>query len=411
MNGSRDTQYQDEIDLLDLFLVIAKNRVLIFKITFYSCLLSVIISLLLPNIYRSSVKILPPQNTSSLPQQFLSSLADIPIQIPGKVDYSSLYSELVKSNDVIDYAIERNNLREFYKEDEKDDLREIVRKNIITEVDKKSGIITISYLSKEPEVSYNVVRSLIEGLKKLNDRLAITVASQKRLFYEEQLLNAKENLIRSEEDLKTFQFKIGSVKVDEELKAAVEEASALRAKISAKEVELSVLKKYVTPENTKYKNLVDEIAALKEQLSKLQSKIPSDDDALLSAKKASTYGIEYIRKMREFKYNESLYEILLKQYEIAKLEEARDPTIIQIVEKPEIPQKRFKPKRRLIVAITTILSFFFSVFLVFVKKFIEDSKKDEDGLNKILQIKEILRVKDLISEIISDFKKVLCIKR
>lgn len=399
-----DEYKEEEIDLVEVILLLLANKRFIIKATFYTFLLSIVISLLLPNIYKSSAKILPPQSLSALPPQLSSAISDIPITIPGKTDYSALYSQLVKTNDVIDYAIEKNNLREVYKTKDKEETREKVLDNIIVETDKKSGIITISYLSKDPELSYKVVVSLLEGLKRLNDRLAITQASQKRLFYEQQLNNAKEALIRSEEELRRFQLKTGSIKIDEELKGVVEEISTIRARISANEVKLKVLQSYATPQNPEYKALLDETNALKEQLSKLQSRLPSDDDALLSTSKASRYGIEYIRKMREFKYNESLYEILLKQYEFAKLEEAKDPTIIQIIENPEIPLKKFKPKRRYIVVISTFVAFMLSILWVFIKTFIEELKKDESRYQKINEIKRDFSIRDVFIEILSDIK-------
>ena len=405
-NNRFSQNIDDEIDLLDLLIPILKYKGLIIRITLYSFFISIIVSLLLPKKYLSSAKILPPQTQSSVSQQILSQFLGASGLgsvggFAGIKDNLSLYAELIKTNTVLDYVIEKNDLKNVYKKDKTYKLREILKSNIVIKTDKKSGIIDVGYIDKDPELAYKITTSLIDGLKFLNNNLAITEASQRRLFYEEQLKLAKENLVKSEEDLRVFQLKTGSIKVDEDAKAAIEEASMIRAKISAKEVELKVLKTYATPNSPEYKQIEAEISALKEQLSKLQAKIPGDD-YLFSTKKASLYGIEFIRKMREFKYNEALYEILLKQYEAAKLDESRDSTVIQIIENPEIPEKRYSPKRKLIVLVSTFTKFFFSIFFVFFINLFESMKQSKEGLDKISKIKSFLDFKTVKYEIKKD---------
>lgn len=409
-----DIDESDEIDLLDLIYPIVKNKNFIIKTTLYAFFLSAVISLLLPKIYKSTAKILPPQNQTSMSQQLLGQLAGFAgmagSSIPSVKDNGEMYSDFLKSNYVIDYVIDKNDLFKVYKlkTDDRESLRKKVSDSIIIESNKKSGILTIGYLDRDPILSCKIVGSLIDGLKNLNNNLAITEAAQRRLFYEEQLKAAKENLILSEEDFKKFQQKTGIIKVDDEAKSAIEEAALIRARISSKEVELKVLQSYATRESPDYKNLVDEIQALKEQLAKLQSKLPSDDDSLLSTNKVSSYGIEYIRKMREFTYNESLYEILLKQYEAARLDESRDATVIQIIDRPEIPEKKFKPKRKNIVIVSTFTVFFILLFVVFIKEFFNNIKEhNTESYSKIEKMKVFLTINDTISEIKSDVNKFL----
>ncbi len=397
----------DEIDLIELLLPLFKNINFILRVCIYVFIISVLISFMLPKIYISSATILPPQIQSSISSQILTQLGGLAggISLPQAKDTSELYKAFLQTNEVVDYVIEKNRLDEFYKEKNKESLRGILKNNLQVNIDRKSGLMKISYLSKSPEMAFNIVSSFIEGLKKLNNKLAVTEASQRRLFFEEQLEKAKENLIRAEEDLKKFQLKTGSIKIDDEAKAAIEEVSMIRAQISAKEIQLKVMKNYLTPENPEYKALVDEIFALKEQLSKLQSKIPDDDESKLSTKKVSVYGIEYIRKMREFKFSEAMYEFMLKQYESAKIDESKDAAIIQIVEKPEIPQKKYKPKRRVVVLLLTLVGFFLAVIWIYLKIFIENIKGSNPTL-KDMAISSFLDWSKIKSDIKADIDKI-----
>ena len=400
----------EEIDLLDLLIPILKYKNLIIKATIYTFFLSILISLIIPKKYLSSGKILPPQTQSSVSQQILSQFLGSSglggfASVAGVKDNSSLYSELLKTNTVLDYVINKKDLKKIYKTEKIYELRKILLSNLLVNADRKTGIIEIGYIDKDPQLAFEITNLFIEGLKNLNNNLALTEASQRRLFYEEQLKIAKENLIKAEEEMKRFQLKTGSIKVDEEAKAAVEETSLVRAKISAKEVQLRVLETYATKQSPEYKELEAEIAALKEQLSKLQAKIPSDD-YLFSTKKASNYGIEFIRKMRELKYNEALYEILLKQYEAAKLDESKDSTIIQIIEKPEIPEIKYSPKRARLVLISTFTVFFLSLFLSFFLYFFENLKQNPETSNKLSKLKELLDFKSVKLSIQKDLQKI-----
>ncbi len=301
--------------------------------------------------------------------------------------------------------IKNLDLLKIFEVDKKYEARKILTGNLNVQDDKKSGIITVSYINRNPEISANIANYFIEGLRNLNNNLAVTQASQRRLFFEEQLKYAKNALIKSEEGLQAFQQKTGTIKIDEQAKAAIEETSLIRAKISGKEVGLRVMKAYATSQNPDLQKLENEILALKDQLSKLESK-NIGDDSLFSTGKLSVLGAEYIRKMREFKYNETLYEILMKQYGAAKLDEARDTSIIQVIEKAEVPEKRFKPQRRKIVVNTGLIVFFFSIFLVFIKVYYENLIIDLENKPKIEDLKKSIGFESLKIRFLSVIKKI-----
>ena len=397
----------DEINLLDYLIVILKHKGVILKATFGAMIIAVIISLFLPSMYRAETKILPPQKASSSMSIFASQMSGMGISpsMLGMKDANSLYVSLLKTKPVSDYVIKELDLLTKLEMESKEGARKILSGGLRIADDKRSGIMTISYEHRNPKLSADIANAFINGLRNLNNSLAVTEASQRRLFFEEQLKYAKNSLIESEEGLQSFQQKTGTIKIDDQAKAAIEETSLIRARISGKEVGLRVMKTYATSQNPDLQKLENEISALKEQLSKLESK-NIGDDSLFSTGKLSVLGAEYIRRMRDFKYNESLYSILMTQYGAAKLDEVRDASIIQVVEIAEVPVKRFKPARRKIVVNTGFLMFFLSIFLVFMKVYYENLIVDPDAKIKIEQLKKSINFNKLKLKFSSIIKKI-----
>ncbi|MCG2724641.1 MAG: Wzz/FepE/Etk N-terminal domain-containing protein [Elusimicrobia bacterium] len=397
---------ENDINLLDYLIVILKHKSFILKAAFGAMIIAAVISLMLPSIYKAETKILPPQKSGSSMAYFATQMSGMGISpsMLGMKDANSLYVSLLKTKPVLDYVIKNLDLLEKFETESKDAARKILSADLRITDDKRSGIIAVGYEHRNPKIAADIANAFINGLRNLNNSLAVTEASQRRLFFEEQLKYAKNSLIKSEESLQNFQQKTGTIKIDEQAKAAIEETSLIRAKISGKEVGLRVMKTYATSQNPDLQKLENEIAALKEQLSKLESK-NIGDDSLFSTGKLSVLGAEYIRKMRDFKYNETLYEILMKQYGAAKLDEASDASIVQVVEIAEVPEKRFKPSRRKIVVNTGLIVFFLSIFLVFMKVYYENLMADSASRSKIKDLKKSIDFEGMKLKFFSILKK------
>lgn len=390
----RQIQHDDEeINLVDYLIILAKHKGLIISITLVAAIITLIISLIMLPIYKAETKILPPRQQSSTAAQLLNQFGGI-IGSAGSINISpiktpnDLYIALLKSRPVLDNIIDRFRLMELYKTKIREDTRVALVDVLNTNDDKKSGIITLGIKDKDPKRAAEIANAFVEALRDLNKELAITEGSQKRLFIEEQLKNAKEALIKAEESMKEFQEKTGAIKIDEQVKAVIGGIAQLRAQIAAKEVQLKVMKTYATPQNPDIQRREEEIRGMRDQLQKLEkSGNGHNPDPLMPTGRIPTVSTEYIRKMREFKYNEALYEILLRQYEVAKLEEAGDAPIIQVIEKAVPPEKRVKPKRRQMVIIAWITGFFFSVVAAFFIEFIEKSSKDPNNKERFETLK------------------------
>ncbi len=199
--------------------------------------------------------------------------------------------------------------------------------------------------------------------------------------------DVKESLLQSEESLKGFQEKTGAIKMDDQARAVIQGLAQVRAQIAAKEVQLRVMKTYATVNNPDAQRLEEEVRGLKEQMGRLEAKGGHNPDALMPTNRMPQVGTDYLRKMRELKFNEALYEILLKQFEAAKLDEARDATVIQVIEQAVQPEKKFKPKRAQMVMIAFVVGLFISIFGAFFLEFIERSRQDPERRKRLEQLR------------------------
>lgn len=391
----RNENDEIEINLLDYLIVLAKRKGLIIIITVGLMIIVAIYSLILSPVYKAETKILPPQQaSSSMAAQLLNQLGPAGGVIGGAAAMKTpneLYIALLKSNAVLDRVIERFNILKTEKLKTKTDARKLLLNKLKTQDDKKSGIITVGIEDKNPRKSAEIANAFIEELKSFNKGLAVTEASQRRLFFQEQLEDIKKALVRSEEEIKGFQEKTGALKIDEQAKAMIESIARLRAEIAAKEVELKVMRTYSTGQNPDVKKMEEAIRGMRAEIGKLESKSGSGYDPLMPTGRMPQVGTEYVRKLRDFKFNEALYELLFKQYEAAKLDEAKDAAIIQVIDKAEPPEQKIGPKRRQMITIAGIVGFFFSLFAAFFMEYIEKSSRNPENNERMNTLKRYFR--------------------
>ncbi|MEM3112528.1 MAG: GNVR domain-containing protein, partial [Candidatus Anstonellales archaeon] len=371
----------DEINILDILIVLLKRKSLIFKLTISVVIIAAILSLILPSIYRAETRILPPQGSVSSVLGLLSQLGGetglgLAGGILGLKTPSDLYAGFLKSNTVLDRIIDRFKLMELYDIEYRVDARKELLDNIDVSIDSKSGIITLEVEDKDPERAAQMANAFVEELKNLTRGLAITEASQRRLFFEEELRNTKLSLMKAEEEFKKLQEKTGALKIEKQAEAVIEGIAELRAQIAAKEVELRVMRTYSTPNNPDLQKAEEALRAMKAELRKLEEKGSTNPDPLMPTGRMPEVGIEYIRKLRDMKFNETLYELLTKAYETARLDEAQDAVVIQVIDKAIPPDKRAKPKRTLMVLIAGFSGFFLSVFIAFIAEYREKASED-----------------------------------
>ena len=384
----------DEISLLDLALVLVKRKKLIFWMTFGLAFLVAIYSLVTPKIYRAETRLLPPKSATlegALLDTMVGGGSGALAALSGKTP-GDLYVGIVKGRTVMDKVIERFKLQEIYKQENLDRTRDVLTDNLEAKSDLKTGIITIAVLDRDPVRAAEMANGFVDALKKVASGLAISEAAQKRLYYEEQLKDVQEKLMKSETALKDFQERTGFQEAESQTAAQVQTLAKLRAEIAAREVEMAALRNYATAENPEYKKVSSELAGLKQQLSKLEASRGSSMDPLNPEGGMPAVRLEYLRLLREVKFNEVLFGILTKQYEMAKLGEVKDAAVIQVIDEAVPPQVRFKPKRTLMVLLAAVLGFFLSIFAAFFLEFLENARRDPESAAKLEAFKRYARI-------------------
>jgi tyrosine-protein kinase Etk/Wzc len=370
--------------LLDLVTVPLKWKRVVAGMTLGAALVSVAVSLLLPVIYRAETRILPPSSGGSgMAAQVLGQLGGgigglVSAALGGKAQ-SELYVEMLKSRTVLDAVIERFDLRKLYREEKQEDARERLLRVLLVRDDKKSGVIHISVEDRDPARAAAMANAFVEELRKLTGGLAVTEAAQRRLFFEERLKESKEALGRAEDRMKGFQEKTGALHVESQARAVLQSLAYLKAQVSSREVALRIARTYATPQNPDVERIEEELKGLREEMRKLEAKGGPGPDPMMTAGSVPSVGVGYLRNVRDLKYNEALFELMAKQYELARIDEARDPAIVQVIDRAVPPGKKAKPLRGLITLLGTAAGFFLSLLLAFFLDFLERTGLSASG--------------------------------
>jgi uncharacterized protein involved in exopolysaccharide biosynthesis len=369
--GETSAAPEEEVSLLDLLIVVAKHKRTILGATLAAALLSGIVSLLLPKYYTGTTRILPPQQSASAATALLNQLggafgglASAAGGALGIRNPSELFVGMLKSRTIADNLIARFELGKVYDEDYISETRKRLAKETTISTGR-DGIITVEVDDKDPKRAAEMANSYIEELKKLTKTLAVTEASQRRLFFEQQLLQAKDSLTAAEIAARQGLQKGGIAQVDAQGRSMIEVTARLRAQISAKEVQLGAMRTFAAEGNPELQRTQQELEALRRELSRIEGTSASPATSV-DASRAS--GLDNLGRLRDVKYYEFLYELLAKQYELAKIDEAKDATIIQVVDTAVEPDRKSRPKRALIVILATFATFIGAVIWVLVRE-------------------------------------------
>jgi tyrosine-protein kinase Etk/Wzc len=370
-----DVPPEEEISLLDLFIVLVRYRWLIFKITACTIGAAIIISLILPIRYTAMTSILPPQQGSSagsaLMAQLSSSLGSVASLAGGSLGLKNpndFQVAMLKSRTVEDAMVDRFHLMDFFKVKRKSDARTMFEKIVDIDSGAKDGLIRISVTDPSPEHAEEMANGYVEEFKRLSATLAVTEASQRRLFFEQQLAQAKDNLANAEEDLKRTEQKTGLVQLDAQTRATIELLADLRGQIAAKEVQIAGMRSFATGENPDLQLAEQQLVGLHAQEQRMGAASEGATNALIPKGNMQETGLEYIRKLREVKYFETIFDLLARQYEVAKVDEARQGAVVQVVDRAVVPDRKSSPKRTLIVLGAAVLGLFFGVVWAFFRE-------------------------------------------
>jgi uncharacterized protein involved in exopolysaccharide biosynthesis len=312
-NAARQIADDDEINLLDLLLVLARNKAMIIKVTFAAALLASGAALMLDNIYTGTAKILPPQQNQSAASMMMSQLGGLASLAGGSLGIKNpndLYVAMLQSRNVMEKVAKRFDLQKIYEEDNLTETLKVLDKSLEV-ISGKDGVITVEVDDEDPKRAADMANAFIEELNKLMQTFSLTDAAQKRTFFEQQLRQAKDKLTDAE------------IRLDRTLNTS----------------------------------------------------------------------LQYLDAVRNLKYQEAVWEILARQYEMSKLDEAKDYPLIQVLDKATPPEKKTKPKRSLIVVLAMLIAFFLAVIWAFIREGLSQVGSDPEQTTRLHELRRSLRWK------------------
>jgi uncharacterized protein involved in exopolysaccharide biosynthesis len=285
-------------------------------------------------------------------------------------------------------------LREEYDKKYFSDARKKFEKRTKVDGSGKDGLIHISIEDQDPKRAAELANGYVEQFRNLSQHIAITEASQRRLFFEQELEQAKNNLAAAEEALKQTEQTTGLIELSSHAKALIESAATLRAQITAREVQIQGMQTYATGENAQLVQAQRELEGLRAQLARMGG---SEDNAsagfIVPKGKVPEASLEYVRKLRDVKYSEAIFEILARQFEFAKLDEARQGALIQVVDPAIAPDKRSFPLVIPIVIVSALVGFFLGIFAALFQAGYRRLKEDPGNALKFNHLRKAFSFK------------------
>ena len=336
MTESQDAA--DEVSLLDLLQVVVDHLRMLIAGPLLAFAMALGVGFVVTPCYQASVRFLPPQQQQNSAATMLANLGSLGGLAGGALgsikNPTDQYVSFLKSNTLQDALIARFDLARRYETPLKSDAR-LALTGHVRIVSSKDGLITVEVEDKSPSLAAELANAHVDELQKLLGRLAVTEAQQKRVFFEKQLQQTQDKLVQAEVALKATGINSNVLKANPQL--AVESVAKMKAAVTAQEIKTASLRGYLAESAPEFKQAMSELAILRQQLARLDQ-----DESRNPANAASS---DYVSKFREFKYQETLFELFSKQFELAKLDESREGAVIQVLDPAQPPEKPASPHK------------------------------------------------------------------
>jgi tyrosine-protein kinase Etk/Wzc len=382
---------------IDLITLLAFRKWLIGTVTSAWILLGGILCIVIPVRFTAVTKLMPPQQTQSTASMLMSqlnlatggSLSAMASGGLGLRNPNDLYIGLLSSRPVADAIIRRFNLAVIYRVKDMTTARKALESHTAI-VSEKNGFISVSVEDKDRNRAAEMANAYTEELRKITDSLAVTEASQRRLFYEKQIKQARETLIADAFAFEKIQQEKGLVQLDAQSKAMIQGLASLRAQAAAKQVEIDSIRSYSTDQNPELQMAQKQLASLQDEEAHIEKRSKVPGIAGLGLESVPGAGLEYLRAEHELQYQQALIDMLMRQYNAAKLDESKEATIIQVVESAIPPDRKSSPHRAEILLLCALIGFLASCIYLYLSNYVE---KNPDILNSLKDLRIALKLR------------------
>jgi uncharacterized protein involved in exopolysaccharide biosynthesis len=381
LTGAEAHDSDDEgTGLIELCVILWSRKLLLVLVPLAIGIAALGVAFLMTPIFSARTTFLPPQQQQSAAAAALSSLGSLAgLAGAGSVKSpADQYVSLMQSVTVSDRIIDRFDLLGVYKSKWRANAHKALASNVSIQLGKRDGLITVTVDDVEPKRAADMANAYVQELMTLTSSLALTEAQQRRVFFEKQLAATKNRLADAQRLLEASGFNEGALRA--EPRAAAESYARLRAEATAAEINLQTMRGYLNENAPEFKQTQSTLAALRSQLLKIES----------TSSPSGANGSDYVGKYREFKYQETLFELFSKQYELARIDESREGALIQVIDVAKPPELKSKPSRLMIAVGATLASAVLLVVFVLCKHFWRMSMREPHTAERLRQVRAAL---------------------
>jgi uncharacterized protein involved in exopolysaccharide biosynthesis len=390
------------------------ERRFLFRVTVAALLASILIAFLIPNRYESTVQLMPPDSHSGEGLSLLAGLAGGSKQadnlgflagdLLGMKTTGALFVGVLKSRTALDRIVDRYDLKKVYGEKLELKAREkLVDRTEISE-ERKSGIIRVTVTDRDPKRAAAIAGSYVDELDTLMAQLTTSSAHRERVFLEQRLAGVNRDLETAEKEFSQFASKNATLDITEQGKAMVMAAATLEGQLIAAQSELEGLKQIYTDSNVRVRSIEARISELRKQLQKIGGKAgeapPGDGESTSdlpypSLRQLPVLGVPFADKFRQLKVQEVVFETLTKQYEIAKVQEAKEIPTVKVLDRPEVPERKSFPPRLLLTVLGTCVAFLAGCVWLFARRHWDAMDPEDPGKQLAIDVATAVRAEAL----------------
>lgn len=348
-----------------------ERRGFLFRATLIGMVAAAVIAFLIPKRYDSTARLMPPDDQSG-GMALVAAMANragsgglgaLAGNLLGIRTTGDLFIGILKSRTMQDRLVDQFHLKEIYGASRSDQARRKLEENTAISSDRLSGIITLTVSDRDPKRAAQMASAYVDGLNSMVANLSTSSAHRERVFLEGRLTDVRQNLEEAENQFSQFASKNTAIDIPEQGKAMVTAAASLEGQLIAAESELEGLKQIYTDNNVRVRSTSARVGELRQELQKMGGEVkdsssgPDGDGQLFpSIRKLPLLGVTYADLYRRMKVQEAVFEALTQEYELAKVEEAKEIPTVKILDSPNIPERKAFPPRMIIIVASGFLS-------------------------------------------------------
>jgi capsule polysaccharide export protein KpsE/RkpR len=380
-----------------------ESRRLLFRFTAWGCVLGIVVAFLIPSKFESTTRLMPPDAPqgqgiamlATLAGKMGSSLGALGGDLLGMKTSVDLFAAVLESRTVQDDLISKFELRQVYGEKRWVDARKELTRRTDVAIDRKSGVLMIHVTDHDPKRASAMAQEYIVQLNNVVTQLNTSSAHRERLFLEGRLEQVKAELETAEKEFSQFASKNAAIDIKEQGKAMVEATAALEGELIATQTELQGLRQIYTDYNVRVRAAQARVNELQRQIQKLSGDSQSDvlgaegrkeTELYPSIRKLPLLGVAYADLYRKTKVEETIFEILTQQYELAKVQEAKEVPSVKVLDPPDIPEKKVFPPRMVLIVLSILAGLVLGILWILGKDNWQNIDPEDPGKILVLNM-------------------------